>query len=154
MKGFSMTKTILAAAALAAVLVVPAQAHKSHPAKSHACTPHRVAYVVSGTLVSQGLVQTAGQSTAKRSDDRYSGDVTVNVTKANHHATTGLQTYTVTNVHVRFFDRNHDGTKDQPVAGDRVKLIGKITKLARHCDQTGFQAQITIRRVVFHAPKS
>jgi hypothetical protein len=142
----------------AAALVVPAQAAK--PPKSSTprnCQPHRVAYIAAGTLVSHSLTQTAGAATTKRSDDRYSGDVTVNVTKTNRHAKTGVQTYTLTNAKVKFHvpDRTNDGKRnlDDLRAGDRVKLHGKITRLNRRCDQTGFTPQVTIRQVEFKAPK-
>ena len=144
----------------AMALVAPAQADKppkTHPSTPRKCQPHRVAYTAAGTLVSQSLTQTAGAATTKRSDDRYSGDLTVNVTKGNRHVTKGVQTYTLTNAKVKFHvpDRTNDAkrTLDDLRAGDRVKLHGKITKLSRRCDQTGFTPQITIRQVEFKAPK-
>jgi hypothetical protein len=151
-------KRISLAALLAASLVAPAQASKPpHPAKSHKCQPHKVAYVARGTLVSQSLTQTAGGSTAKRSDDRYSGDLTVDVTKTNRHAKKGTQSYTLADARVKFHvpDRTGDGKRNQDdlLAGDRVKLIGKITALSKKCDQTGFTPTVTIRKVEFKAPK-
>ncbi|HWY90673.1 MAG TPA: hypothetical protein VNY31_08380 [Solirubrobacteraceae bacterium] len=123
----------------------------SHPGKSHKCKPHNVGYVASGTLVSQTLT--------KNADGTYSGEVTVKVTHANHHAIGDLgttKTYKVENVHVTFglMDTNKDGSVglDDLKEGDRVKLIGKIAALAKRCDQSGFTATMTIRKVVFHAP--
>jgi hypothetical protein len=147
---------ICAIVALAAALAVPAQGkpNKPHPAKSHKCTPHKVAYKASGPFVSESLTQTAGASTPKRGDDRYSGDLTVDVTKANHHAAKGEQTYTLDNARVRFYDADHNATPDQPKAGDRAKLIGKITRLAKKCDSTGFTPTITIRKVDFKPAKT
>ena len=157
-----MKKTLKAAAtatALAAVAVVPAQAskpaeHPSHPSASHKCTPHKVAFIASGKLESSALTQTAGADTTTRRDDRYSGDVTVDVKRASHKAPTGTQTYTLDNDRVKFYDANHDGTADEPKAGDRVKVKGKYTRLAKKCDQTGFTSTTDVRRVEFRAAKA
>jgi hypothetical protein len=157
-----MKRLTLAALLAMGALVVPAHAgkppkHNSHPPKSHKCQPHGVSYRAAGTLVSETLTQTAGGSTAKKSDDRYSGDLTVNVTKTNHHAQKGVQSYTLSNARVKFRvpDRSGDGARNQDDLrpGDRVKLKGKITKLAKKCDQTGFVQTITIRKVEFKPPK-
>jgi hypothetical protein len=123
----------------------------SHPSKSHKCKPHNVAYVASGTLVSQTLT--------KNPDGTHSGEVSVVVKHTNHHAAGDrgtTKTYKLENVHVTFglADTNNDGTVglDDLKEGDRVKLIGKITALAKKCSQSGFTATTTIRRIVFHAP--
>lgn len=120
----------------------------SHP--SHKCMAHKVAYVASGLLVSQTLSQDGST---------YSGDVTVDVKRTNHHAMGDkgkTVTYTVSNARIKFAlaDVNADGTAglDDLQAGDRVQLIGKVTALAKKCDQTGFTAATTIRRIVFHGP--
>jgi hypothetical protein len=155
--GTRMRKTAFAALSLAAVAVaVPAQAKpgKAHePTKSHKCKPHAVAYTAKGTLVSGTLTQTKGADTATRRDDRYSGDLTVDVKRASHHGATGSQTYTLDNARARFYDANHDHTADVPKAGDRVKVKGRITRLAKKCDQTGFTPTTTVRRVEFRAAK-
>jgi hypothetical protein len=123
----------------------------SHPGKSHKCKPHKVGYVASGTLVSQTLT--------KNADGTYIGEVTVKVTHANHHAAGDVdttKTYKVENVHVTFglADTNKDGSVglDDLKEGDRVKLIGKITALAKKCPTGEFTPTTTIRRIVFHAP--
>ena len=126
---------------------------KGNHGKSHKCAPHGVGYVASGTLVSQTLKQDEGAST-------YSGEVVVDVTHANHHAAADNgkteMKYTVSKVHVTFglADTNNDGSVglDDLMTGDRVHLNGKITTLAKKCDQTGFTAETTIRMIVFHAP--
>jgi hypothetical protein len=122
-----------------------------HPGKSHKCMAHNVAYVVSGTLVKQTLT--------KNTDGTYSGTVEVTVTHTNHHAAgdQGMtKTYTLTSsgVALRVADINNDGSVglDDLQTGDRTKVIGKITTLSKRCDQTGFTAQLTIRKVIFHAP--
>jgi hypothetical protein len=153
-----MRKVVLLIALFAAVLALPAQAkppkpHPSHPAKSHKCVPHAVGYRASGILVSESLTQTAGAATPKRGDDRYSGTITVDIRKANHHAPKGVQTYALADVRVKFYDRDHNHLPDQPQAGDRVKLRGKITKLAKKCDQSGFTATVTVHKVNFKPPK-
>jgi hypothetical protein len=123
----------------------------SHPGNSHKCKPHNVAYVASGTFVSQTLT--------KNADGTYSGEVTVKVTHANHHAAGDVgatKAYKVENVHITFglADTNADGSVglDDLKEGDRAKLIGKITALAKKCPTGEFKATTTIRRIVFHAP--
>src|SRR3954451_17249740 len=74
--------------AAAAIVVVPAQANNGHShantvknhsqANSHKCKPHKVGWVVKGTLVSQALT--------KNTDGTYSGTVNIDVTHTNHHA--------------------------------------------------------------------
>jgi hypothetical protein len=153
----TMRKFAIAVVGIAAAVAVPAQAkpaHPTHPSTSHKCTPHAVAYKASGTLASESLTQTQGASTPKRSDDRYSGTVTVDVKRANHHGATGSQTYTLDNDRVKFYDANHDGTADQPKAGDRVKVKGTITSLAKKCDQSGFTPTIDVRKVEFKPAKA
>jgi hypothetical protein len=119
----------------------------SDPGKSHKCTPHDVAYVASGTLVSQTL--------SKNPDGTYSGTLEVEVTHTNHHAVKGKTIYNVSKVHVKLViaDIDHDGSvePDDLQTGDRVKLIGKIT-LAKKCSPSGPPATPTIRMVIFHSP--
>jgi hypothetical protein len=76
------------------------------------------------------------------------------VTKANHKAPKGEQTFTLTNARVRFGDADRNHVADEPKAGDRVQLHGKITQLRRSCDHTGFTPEITVRNVRFRAPKA
>jgi hypothetical protein len=127
--------------------------HKNS-SKSHKCKPHKVAWVVKGTLDSQALTA--------NSDGTYSGTVNIDVTKTNKHAKaekgkTNSQ-YTLDHAKVKFIvtDQPPTGTVDQTDLrpGDRVKLIGKITTLSKKCDQSGFTATTTIRQVVFHDPAS
>jgi hypothetical protein len=115
----------------------------SNPGKSHKCTQHKVAYVASGTLESWTLT--------KNADGTYSGEVVVAVTHTNHNAkgdNAKTTKYPVAKVHVTF-----GGISPEALAkGDRVKLIGKITALAKKCDQSKFTPETTIRKIVFHAP--
>jgi hypothetical protein len=123
----------------------------SHPGHSHKCKPHKVGYVAAGTLVSQTLT--------KNADGTYSGEATVKVTHTNHHAMGDLgatKTYKLENVNATFglADTNKDGSVglDDLKEGDRVKLIGKITALAKKCPAGEFTPTMTIRKIVFHAP--
>jgi hypothetical protein len=124
---------------------------QGHHGASHKCTPHSVGYVAGGTLVSQTLT--------KNSDGSYSGEVTVEVAHTNHHAVADkgkTVVYKVTNIKVTFglSDTNNDGTVglDDLAKGDRTHVNGKITALAKKCNQSEFTAATTIRRIVFHAP--
>jgi hypothetical protein len=149
-----MRKLPLAILATTALVAAPAQADspKPHPKpqpKSHHCDPKAIGFNASGTLVSQALTQTAGAATPTRSDDRYSGTLTVTVKRANHHAASGAQTYTLTDDRVNYYDADRNGTPDVPKAGDRVKLHGTLTRLGKHCDATGFTSTTDIRRVSF-----
>lgn len=122
---------------------------------SHRCHTERVGFIIAGTLVSQKLTA--------NSDGTYSGEITVKVTHTNHHAVgekevTTEKTYTLTSAQVTFAltDANSDGSVglDDLVEGDRVMLVGKITKLAnKHCDRSKFTAEKTIRHIVFLAPE-
>jgi hypothetical protein len=125
------------------------------PGTSHKCKPHRVGYVASGTLESSSLTP--------NSDGTFSGSVTVHVTHTNHHGAndkaktpTETKVYPVEKVHLTFglADTNNDGSVglDDLAKGDSVRLIGKITALAKKCSHTGFTATTTIRHVVFNAP--
>jgi hypothetical protein len=164
-------KRILLAASAAALMTSPAWAlpglapadqgkghgpsttpsNTSHPGNSHKCKPHKVGYVASGTLVSQTLT--------KNADGTYSGEVTVEVKRTNHHAAGDkgkTKSYKVENVRVTFglADTNSDGSVglDDLKVGDQVKLIGKITALAKKCSQSEFTATTTIRKIVFNRP--
>jgi hypothetical protein len=123
----------------------------AQPGPSHKCSPHKVAFIVSGRLVHQTL--------AKNSDGTYTGTVTLKVTQTNRHAATEKQgalekTYSLTSVRVTFGlrDVNGDGTKglDDLKEGDRAKLIGKVTKLAKKCNTGTFTPQTSIRKVLFN----
>lgn len=121
----------------------------SHHAGSHKCKPHAIAFVLSGTLEKQTLT--------KNEDGTYSGELSLKaITHTNHHAKGAKSPFTLTKVHVTFglADANSDGSVglDDLKEGDGVKLIGKITTLAKKCDHTGFEAKITFRHVVFSAP--
>ena len=122
------------------------------------CAPRSVGYVAFGEYVSSTLTQTQGAATADvASDDRWSGELVVAVKRANRHARADkgtTKTYTLKDAKVRLADRNDDGTRDAPVAGDRVRVQGKITRLNRGCAATAFTPELKIRSVGFHAPKA
>jgi hypothetical protein len=127
-------------------LAVTAPVHaKSHPPKSHKCTPHAVSYRASGKLVSGSLTA--------NSDGTYSGTLTVHVTSTNHHAKADKGTdkaYTLDHAKVKL----HGEDPSALVVGSRVRLKGTITTLAKKCDQTGFTATTTIKRAGIKPPKS
>jgi hypothetical protein len=118
-------------------------AHPTHPASSEKCEAHKVAYIASGTFVSWAASQT-GKHT-------YTGTITVNVTKTNHHAKAqkGTQyTYTLANSKVVF-----GKGANPPAAGDRVVVTGKITELAKTCTDQSGAGTITVRKVEIRVPK-
>jgi hypothetical protein len=144
----------------ALVAVVPAWAakpthptHPTHPNNStsgksnqgsgRSCTALNKGYNGSGTLVSAALTPGTGR-------DRFGGTLTVDITRANHKAATGQQTFTLTNARVRF-GKGVDPTA--PAAGDRVRLHGKITELPHGCASTGFVSATTIRNVTIKTVK-
>src|SRR3954468_6745931 len=102
--------------------------------------------------MSQTLTHTAGAGTTTKRDDRRSGNDTVTIKKANHKVTTS--SFDVTDIKVRWYDANHDGTADTPAAGDRVGLHGKVTKLGKKCDHTGFTSEVTLKKVDFKKAKT
>jgi pyruvate/2-oxoglutarate dehydrogenase complex dihydrolipoamide acyltransferase (E2) component len=121
-------------------------AHKpAAPATSHKCRPHAVAYRVAGTLVSGTLT--------RNDDGTYSGALVVHVSGANHHARADKGTdksYTLDHVKVNL----HGQDPAALAANSRVKLKGKVTKLAKRCDATGFTSTLTIRRASIKPPKT
>lgn len=144
-----MRKILICTAALAALVAAPAADAKKGAKAPKSCTAKSVGFNAKGTLVEQALTQTAGADTADKGDDRWSGTLTVNVTKANHKGQKGEREFTLTNGRVNWDDANGDGVDDPAVAGDRVGLHGKITKLRKKCDSTGFTPTVTLRKVDF-----
>ena len=119
--------------------------HPTHPAKEHpkSCAPRHEGYNAEGTLVTSSLTALG--------HDRFSGSITVNVTRANHHAATGAETFTFTDARVVF---HHGVDATMPAAGSRVGLHGKITVLPKGCTDAGFTATITVRRLDLRVAKS
>lgn len=148
-----MRKTILCGLVLA-VAAVPAGAEakkKDKPDKKgpYACTPKSVGYNAKGAFVSGEVVQTAGEDTKKRGDDRYSGDIVVDVKKANHRGLKGEQTVSLVNARVKFQPRNDADVEP----GDRVKVKGKLTRQPRKCGGD-FEPVMTAKRANFKAAKA
>lgn len=115
----------------------------SHGSKSHKCKPHGVAYVIGGTLVSGALTA--------NTDGTYSGTVTVHVTQVNHHAKGDKATdkaYTLDHAKLNLNGEDPAAL----VVGSKVKLIGKITTIAKKCDHTGFTATTTFKRGTITPP--
>lgn len=154
---------VLIAAAAALAIAVPAWAakpthpthpthpsHPSHPsqgkgagkAKGHgkgkgtsSCTMLSEGYRASGTLTSATLTPGARE-------DRFDGTLVADITRANHKALKGSQTFTLTDARVRL---GKGASSAAPAAGDRVTVHGK-TMVPRHgC--TSSTAVITVRNV-------
>jgi hypothetical protein len=157
-----MNKTLIPTLLAAGTLVVPGGAlakgkpenvgkSGSQPTVSHKCKPHSVGYVASGALAAAAtLTQTAGADTpADTSDDRYSGTLSVTITKANKHArgATNPVSFTVSDI------RLGEGVTITPPAGTAVKLIGKITKATKKCDQAG-AGVVTVRKAILKVPST
>jgi hypothetical protein len=124
---------------------------KRHHGKSHKCLVHKVAYVASGTLVSQTLT--------KNEDGTYSGQVTVEVQKVNRHASaedgkTVVYDASKVRLSLDVGDVDKDGTVDlgDLAKGDRVHLIGNVTTLAKRCGPGDSKVEIAIRKIVVHPP--
>ena len=109
--------------------------------KSRKCAkPRRVGFVVKGTFVSGDAVS-----------------VTLKVLRANRHAVkSGLVTvgdeFTATPSkasRIRYVNRS--GPADaQPT--DKVRVVGKVTKLKRGCSSDDFTPTVTVRKVMVIAP--
>jgi hypothetical protein len=147
-----MKKLAALSALVAVALVAPAQAAKpektdgSQKAASSAkakkgkakgrCVARAVGFNASGTLLEATM--TAG------TPGIYSGTIKVAVKKANHGAPKGEQTYTLTDVKVRFGEGVDAAA---PAVGSRVKISGKIKKVAKKCSTEGFEPTVTVKRV-------
>ena len=140
-------KKLAALAALALIAAVgTAQADKPKPfkpsnpsklSKPAACTPSTEGFKASGKLIVATLTA--------EGHGRYSGTIEINVTKVNHRAPKGDQTYTLSHARVKF---HHGVSATEPAAGSRVKLSGKITELPnKHCTSGGFTPTITVKKV-------
>jgi hypothetical protein len=103
-------------------------AHPTHPATPHPkpCVAHSEGYNASGTLLLSSLSPAAGHH-------RYSGTINVHLTRANHRAATGDQTFTLAGARVVF---HHGVSATAPAAGSRVGMHGTITALPRGCSTT------------------
>ena len=141
-------KKLAALAALAAIATVgtaqaekPAPAKptppKAAPAKPAACAPNTEGFKASGPLIVATLTA--------EGHGRYSGTIEINVTKANHGAPRGDQTFTLSHARVKF---HHGVSATEPAAGSRVKISGTITELSnKHCTSEGFTPTITVKKV-------
>jgi hypothetical protein len=148
-----MRKIAMLVALCGFAIVVPAQADKPpHPLKPnkqnkphkpnpHKCVAHAEGYNASGTLVLALLT--------KQPDGRYNGTIRVIVTRANHKAATGDQTFTLTDARVKF---HHGVDPANLAANSRVGLHGKITQLPHSCSSLGFTPVITVKKVDIRKP--
>jgi uncharacterized protein YcnI len=96
-----------------------------------------VGYNASGTLKTWQLIKNPD-------DGRYDGTITVTLTRANHKAPIGDQTFTnVIDARVIF----HNGVNSTtPAPGSRVGLHGKIMQLPHSCSTTP-TTTVTVKKV-------
>lgn len=120
--------------------------------RSHRCVTHAVAYVASGVLVSDTLVEGA--------DRTYSGELTVEVEHGNRHSRgdqEAKKTYDVQDVRLTLslpsFPKGHFVGTNDLMPGDHVQLIGRITALPKGCAVSEFTPQLTIGKIVIHGPR-
>ena len=143
-----MKKAMVIGSLASLACAVPALAAKptqpTHSTGTRNCTALNKGYYATGTLVSGSLTPgaTAG---------RYDGTLTVDVSRANHKSATASQTYTLSDARVHF---GEGVTSTTLVAGDRVKLHGKVTALPHGCSTTGFTSAITARTVTIKPAKA
>jgi hypothetical protein len=145
MKKFAL---LAAVGALAVSIPAAAEATASHHVRGHhrhACRLHDDRYSARGTLVSWSLTQNANGT--------YSGSLVVDVLHGNRHAAGEVgsdTTYTVTDAVVRFGPR----ASDPPVAGSRVRVIGRALVTGARCTGTGTATTDTyaISHIEVHAP--
>jgi hypothetical protein len=156
---FKAGALVVAAGALA--IAVPAAAHpggsnhpkgngaangSSHSSGSHKCKPHKVAYIVHGTIdSSQGAITVTDGTVA-------SGTLVVDVTLTNHwakHDKTATQPVSYQlgpDTKVKF-----DGGATDFSSGERVNLIGKALVVTnKHCTGAATVGTPTVRMVVVH----
>jgi hypothetical protein len=126
---------------------------KSHgTAGSHGCKVHTVAYVVAGTLVSESLLPSATGT--------YSGEVTLEVKRSNHRGAEAkgrTESFKVQDVRVTIGLRSASGGRasiEEVKAGDRVKLIGRVTFMPKRCTREGFTPTVTIKHIILHGAAS
>jgi hypothetical protein len=152
-----MKKLVLLSAVAALAVAVPAAAkqppnhpndpnHANHP-DSNKCTPHSVAWIASGPLVTWSLTLDANGNVT-------GGTMVVKVTNANHHAagangTTMTFMAEVVGARVRF---GHGVNTSSPAVGSRVKLIGDVSAEAKKCG--AFSGAIKVERIVVHEAHS
>jgi hypothetical protein len=136
--------------ALASVAVAkpPHPSHPAHPntpsnsgksgSKGKKCGTHEVAYVASGPLLTWAGVAGAGGT--------FTGSVTFTVKHANHHAAslkgTALDVPLTTMMKVRL----GQGVTT-PSTQDWVKVVGKITAVAKTCTNQSGAGVVTVRKV-------
>jgi hypothetical protein len=130
----------------------PAQAQNgAHPNRGHrdrsnpkSCASHNEGFNAVGTLVSASLTRASGHH-------RYSGALVVKLTRVDHHAAKGEESFQLTDSRVVF---HHGVDATDPAAGSRVGLHGKITELSKPCSTSSFSASVTVRDVDIRRAKA
>ncbi len=116
--------------------------------KAHRCMAHGRAYVVAGTVKS---VKLEAESEAAK-HPTYKGELTLEVKRANDHAREAKgKTVEYAVSHVRL---HGDVAVAGLAEGDWAKLIGKVSFMHKGCEAEGLTPEVTIRRIVAHAPRT
>lgn len=145
--------TVFAVVGLVGVAQAEKPPHPQHPAQAQngahkpsgqpgkpnpkSCVTHNEGFNAVGTLVSAALTPAAGHH-------RYSGTIVVKLTRVNHHAAKGQQSFTLADARV-FFHHGVDATA--PAVGSRVGVHGKITELSKPCSTSSFSPSVTVLHV-------
>jgi hypothetical protein len=168
-----MSKIAITAAAAAALAALPAAGAAARPGAGHGqgqgpgahqrpadlvrqpkprgrCSrAQRVAFVAHGSFV-------AFAATADPADALTAGDLTVDVTRSNHHArgSRGQHTFATAGAKVTFRGVNDSSGNgavglEDVVAGDRVVLLGKLVRPKRGCQG---QTSVLLRKVMVKRP--
>jgi hypothetical protein len=130
----------------------PAQAqngahkHSGHHDKSNpkSCATHTEGFNAVGSLVSAALTPATGHH-------RYSGTIVVKLTRVNHRAGKGQQSFMLTDARVVL---HHGVDATDPAAGSRVGLHGKITELSKPCSTSSVSPTVTVRDVDIRKAKT
>lgn len=172
----NITAKAAAAAACLAVAVAPAVATASKPdqpgskgqekaqqkSQKPSSAPSQGSKRCKKPTVSKGFVASGTYTSWTGVKDNpadpkstYSGTLTVAVARTNHHAKNATSPFTFSQAKVRFDSPTATG----PVAGDKVKLIGKIVVAKKKCSTQAAAATpapgtYTIAKIVFSAPSS
>lgn len=108
-------------------------------------------YVTAGTLVSHDLTV--------NENGTVDGTVVVDVDRTNKHARADEDkqiTYTVDDTRLKVVTGDRSGDGEQTIldaaAGDRIKLIGRVTKAKKKCADNGSRI-VTFRKVTIAPPR-
>ena len=122
----------------------------SHSSGSHKCMPHKVAFIVRGTVdASQAAITVTNGTVA-------SGTLAVDVTHTNHWAKADKTATQPVSVQLGPATKvKFDGGTTAVSTGERVTLIGKAPLVTnKHCTGAGTVGTPTVRMVIVHPAAS